>query len=240
MTMSIAPADLHSAHRDDTKTREPDRDCPLCPRLVSFRHANRVRYPEWFNAPVPSFGPLDAALLIVGLAPGLRGANCTGRPFTGDYAGVLLYETLLQFGFASGTYGERPDDGLVLKGCRITNAVRCVPPENKPLPEEIIACNSFLSASIAGMRDVRAILALGKIAFDAVLRASGLKLSQCKFAHGAAFDIGNGRKLFGSYHCSRYNTNTGRLTPAMFHGVFKEIAAHLRPAGNAGHHARID
>jgi uracil-DNA glycosylase family 4 len=189
---------------------------------------------------VPSFGPPDAALLIVGLAPGLRGANRTGRPFTGDYAGVLLYETLLHFGFACGSYGEHPDDGLVLKGCRITNAVRCVPPENKPLPDEITACNGFLSASIAGMQNVKAILALGKIAFDAVLRASGIKPSQCKFAHGAAFDIGNGLKLFGSYHCSRYNTNTGRLTPAMFHRVFEEIAAHLGPAGNAGHHARID
>jgi len=176
----------------------------------------------------------------VGLAPGLKGANRTGRPFTGDYAGVLLYETLLQFGFASGSYGERPDDGLVLKGCRITNAVRCVPPENKPLPQEIATCNCFLRATIAGMQDVKAILALGKIAFDGVLRALGLKLSQYKFAHGAAFDLGGRRKLFGSYHCSRYNTNTGRLTPAMFHRVFEEIAAHLRPTGNAGHHARID
>jgi uracil-DNA glycosylase family 4 len=240
MTMSIAPADLHAAHCGDTRAGEPHRDCPLCPRLVSFRHANRVKYPEWFNAPVPSFGPPDAPLLIVGLAPGLRGANRTGRPFTGDYAGVLLYETLLQFGFASGSYGECPDDGLVLKGCRITNAVRCVPPENKPLPDEIAACNGFLSASIAGTENVRAILALGKIAFDAVLRALGFKLSRCKFAHGAAFDLGDGCKLFGSYHCSRYNTNTGRLTPAMFHRVFEDVAAHLRAAGNAGHPARVD
>jgi uracil-DNA glycosylase len=240
MATSTAPADLHDAHRSDRRAEEPHRDCPLCPRLSSFRHANRVKYPEWFNAPVPSFGQPDATLLIVGLAPGLRGANRTGRPFTGDYAGVLLYETLLQFGFASGSYGEHPGDGLVLKGCRITNAVRCVPPENKPLPEEITSCNAFLSASIAGMDDVRAILALGRIAFDAVLRASGIKPSQRRFAHGAAFDIGKGRKLFCSYHCSRYNTNTGRLTPAMFHRVFEEIAAHLRSAGNAGHHARAD
>jgi uracil-DNA glycosylase family 4 len=238
--MSVAPADLHAAHCGDRSAGEPLRDCPLCPRLVRFRHANRVKYPEWFNGPVPSFGQPDAALLIVGLAPGLKGANRTGRPFTGDYAGVLLYETLLQFGFASGSYGQDPKDGLVLKGCRITNAVRCVPPENKPLPEEIAACNGFLSALIGGMENVRAILALGKIAFDAVLRASGLKPSRQRFAHGAAFDIGNGRKLFGSYHCSRYNTNTGRLTPAMFHRVFEDIAAHLRPAGNAGNHARVD
>jgi uracil-DNA glycosylase family 4 len=179
-------------------------------------------------------------LLIAGLAPGLRGANRTGRPFTGDYAGVLLYETLLQFGFASGSYGEHPKDGLILKGCRITNAVRCVPPENKPLPDEITACNGFLIASIAQMPNLKAILALGKIAFDAVLRASGLKLSHCKFAHGAACNIGNELKLFGSYHCSRYNTNTGRLTPAMFHCVFEDIAAHIRLAGNAGYPARAD
>jgi uracil-DNA glycosylase family 4 len=204
---------------------------------VSFRDANRTKYPDWFNAPVPSFGPADAELFIVGLAPGLRGANRTGRPFTGDYAGVLLYETLLQFGFASGSYGEHPEDGLILTGCRITNAVRCVPPENKPVPDEITACNGFLKASIGEMPEVKAILALGKIAFDAVLRALGLKLSQCKFGHGAAFDLGNGRKLFGSYHCSRYNTNTGRLTPAMFHSVFEEISVHLKPAG---HHARAD
>jgi uracil-DNA glycosylase family 4 len=146
----------------------------------------------------------------------------------------------LQFGFASGSYGEHPDDGLVLKGCQITNAVRCVPPENKPLPEEIATCNEFLKASINGMRNVKAILALGKIAFDAVLRASNLKPSRFTFAHGAVLDLGDGCKLFGSYHCSRYNTNTGRLTSAMFHRVFEEIAAHLRAAGNAGHHARID
>jgi uracil-DNA glycosylase family 4 len=238
--MSVAPADLHSAHRYDTRAGEPHPSCPLCPRLAGFRQSNRIKFPDWFNAPVPSFGPRDAGLLIVGLAPGLRGANRTGRPFTGDYAGVLLYETLLRFGFATGNYGEHPDDGLVLKGCRITNAVRCVPPENKPLPQEIATCNAFLKASIAGMQDVKAILALGRIAFDSVLRASDLKPSQYKFAHGAAFDIGNGRKLFGSYHCSRYNTNTGRLTPAMFHRVVEEIAAHLRPAGNAGHYARVD
>jgi len=198
---------------------------------VSFREANRAKYPEWFNAPVPSFGPPDAKLLIVGLAPGLKGANRTGRPFTGDYAGILLYETLLRFGFASGSYGERTDDGLVLKGCRITNAARCVPPENKPLPDEIAACRGFLSAELAEMQNLSVILALGRIAFDTAIRAAGLKPSQYKFGHGEAVDIGDGRKLFGCYHCSRYNTNTGRLTPAMFHRVFEEIAVHLQSAG---------
>lgn len=169
--------------------------------------------------------------LIVGLAPGLKGANRSGRPFTGDYAGLLLYDTLLRFGFASGTYGAEPDDGLVLTGCRITNAVRCVPPGNKPLPDEIAACRGFLAAALTEMHRLSAILALGKIAFDATLRASGLKVSQYKFAHDAIVDMGDGRKLFASYHCSRYNTNTGRLTAVMFHSVFEEIAAHLGRAG---------
>ncbi len=216
---------------------EPQPDCPVCPRLVSFREENRAKYPGWFNAPVPSFGPADARLLIVGLAPGLKGANRTGRPFTGDFAGVLLYETLLRFGFASGSYAERADDGLTLTGCRITNSVRCVPPQNKPLPDEIAACRGFLNAVLAEMRSLNAILALGKIAFDTVIRTAGLKPSQYKFGHGEAVDIGGDRKLFGSYHCSRYNTNTGRLTPAMFHGVFDKIAAHL---GRAGQDARTE
>jgi len=207
---------------------EPPADCAFCPRLAAFREANRAKYPDWFNAPVPSFGPPDAALIIVGLAPGLKGANRTGRPFTGDYAGVLLYGTLLKFGFAAGRYDERPGDGLVLKGCRITNAVRCVPPENKPLPQEAAACRPFLSAVLAQSRRPGAILALGKIAFDGTVRALGLKASQYKFSHGAVVDIGDGRKLFGSYHCSRYNTNTGRLTPAMVHRVFDDIAFYLR------------
>ncbi len=240
MTKNCAPLALNPAPGDCARISDPGRDCPLCPRLADFRRANRAKYPEWFNAPVPSFGPIGAPLLIVGLAPGLKGANRTGRPFTGDYAGVLLYETLLAFGFAKGTYAERPDDGLVLTGCRITNAVRCVPPENKPLPEEAAACRGFLEAALMGMPGLSAILALGKIAFDAVLRTSGLKLSQYKFSHGSTFDIGKGRKLFGSYHCSRYNTNTGRLTPPMFHGVFEEIVAHLRRTGHAGFHARVD
>jgi uracil-DNA glycosylase len=215
--------------------QEPQANCAMCARLASFRYENREAYPDWFNGPVPSFGPSDARLLIVGLAPGLKGANRTGRPFTGDYAGILLYETLQRYGYASGTYAERIDDGLVLKDCRITNSVRCVPPQNKPLPTEINACRVFLSGVLAEMENLSAILALGKIAFDTVIRAAGLKASQHKFGHGEAASIGAGRWLFGSYHCSRYNTNTGRLTPAMFHSVFDKIAVHL---GRAGRHAR--
>ena len=235
MTIQMAPPDPRSGARIAAGPREPLPDCPFCPRLVSFREENRAKFPGWFNAPVPSFGPADARLLIVGLAPGLKGANRTGRPFTGDFAGILLYETLLRYGFASGSYAERADDGLVLTGCRITNSVRCVPPQNKPLPDEIAACRGFLNAVLAEMQNLNAILALGKIAFDTVIRAAGLKPSHCKFGHGEAADIGNGRKLFGSYHCSRYNTNTGRLTPGMFHAVFDQIAAHL---GRAGQDAR--
>jgi uracil-DNA glycosylase family 4 len=189
-----------------------------------------MQYPEWFNAPVPSFGPASARLLIVGLAPGLKGANRTARPFTGDYAGLLLYETLLAFGFASGTYDQRPDDGLTLVDCRITNAVRCVPPENKPLPAEITACSGFLAGTLREMPNLAAILALGRIAFESVIRTSGLKISQFPFRHGESFNLGAGTKLFGSYHCSRYNTNTGRLTPVMFHRVFEDIAAYLHCA----------
>lgn len=225
MALSIAPS---PAFESEAKAAtEPQPGCIFCPRLAEFRRANRTKFPDWFNAPVPSFGAVDASLLIVGLAPGLKGANRTGRPFTGDFAGFLLYETLLAYGFARGTYDQRPDDGLVLTGCRITNAVRCVPPENKPLPGEVAACRGFLAATLKEMRKVRAILALGRIAFDATLRALVLKPSQYKFSHGEAFELGNGLKLFGSYHCSRYNTSTGRLTPDMFRDVFGKIAAHL-------------
>jgi uracil-DNA glycosylase family 4 len=237
MTIQMAPTDVRSGPRKVAGPREPQPDCPFCPRLVSFREANRAKFPDWFNAPVPSFGPANAELLIVGLAPGLKGANRTGRPFTGDFAGILLYDTLLRYGLASGTYAERPDDGLVLTGCRITNSVRCVPPQNKPLPDEIAACRVFLSGVLADMPNLHAILALGRIAFDTVIRAAGLKPSQFKFGHGEAVDIAKGLKLFGSYHCSRYNTNTGRLTPAMFHGVFDKIAAHL---GRSGQDARTE
>jgi uracil-DNA glycosylase len=227
VTVSIAPSPARAA---SAAAPEPDCDCFFCPRLADFRRSNRIKYPDWFNAPVPSFGSRDASLLIVGLAPGLKGANRTGRPFTGDFAGVLLYETLLAYGFARGTYGERADDGLVLQGCRITNSVRCVPPENKPTPDEAAACRGFLAATLKEMPSVRAILALGRIAFESTLRALALKPSLHKFSHGGALDLGSGRKLFGSYHCSRYNTNTGRLTTEMFREVFEEIVVHLKSA----------
>jgi uracil-DNA glycosylase family 4 len=205
----------------------PPRDCPLCPRLASFRADNRARFADWHNAPVPSFGPLDAPLLIVGLAPGLRGANRTGRPFTGDWAGDLLYATLLRFGLARGRYEARPDDGLKLTRARICNAVRCVPPENKPTPAEIAACNPFLKGELAAMPGLRVVLALGAIAHGAVLRALGRPASSARFAHGARHGL-DGLVLADSYHCSRYNTNTGRLTEAMFHAVFDDLMPILR------------
>jgi uracil-DNA glycosylase family 4 len=206
---------------------QPDRDCPLCPRLAAFRLMQRSLFPDWHNAPVASFGGDDARLLIVGLAPGLRGANRTGRPFTGDFAGVLLYATLRKFGFARGEYGERRDDGLTLIDCRITNAVRCVPPENKPEPAEIAACNRFLVAEIKGLARLKAVLALGAIAHQAVLTACGERRSAFPFGHGAMHALSGGLLLADSYHCSRYNTNTGKLTPAMFEAVFAEIRARL-------------
>jgi uracil-DNA glycosylase family 4 len=193
---------------------------------VAFREEWRKREPAWFNAPVPSFGPLDARVLIVGLAPGLRGANRTGRPFTGDYAGDLLYATLLEYGFARGDYQARPDDTLELIDARITNAVRCVPPENKPTPPEIHTCRDFLKPTMAEMPNLRAIVALGRIAHETVVKALGAKRSEAAFAHGCAAPIGN-YVLFSSYHCSRYNTNTGVLTPKMFRDVFKAVRAHL-------------
>lgn len=205
---------------------EPDPDCPLCPRLAAFRQAVRAREPGWFNAPVPSFGDPGARLLIVGLAPGLQGANRTGRPFTGDYAGELLYGTLLEYGFARGVYQARPDDGLTLVDCRISNAVRCVPPQNKPLPAEINTCRTFLSATIETMPRLRAIVALGRIAHDTVLKPLKLKSSAAPFAHGATHRAGSIR-LYDSYHCSRYNTNTRVLTPEMFRKVFARVKADL-------------
>jgi uracil-DNA glycosylase len=192
----------------------PGRDCSLCPRLVTYRDENRAKEPAWHNAPVPSFGALDAELLVVGLAPGVRGANRTGRPFTGDYAGVLLYHTLIKFGFATGIYQERPDDGLMLQNCRVTNAVRCVPPQNLPTPAEDKTCNHFLVAEIAAMPRSRAILTLGTVAHLMSLRALGAKASAHKFAHGATHAPGDVR-LFNSYHVSRYNTSTRRLTTQM-------------------------
>jgi uracil-DNA glycosylase len=206
---------------------QPGRDCPLCPRLAAFRLTQRSLFPDWHNAPVASFGGDDSRLLIVGLAPGLRGANRTGRPFTGDFAGVLLYATLRKFGFARGEYGERSDDGLTLVDCRITNAVRCVPPENKPEPAEIAACNSFLVAETQRLPRLKAVLALGTIAHQAVLSAFAERRSSFPFGHGAMHALSRGLLLADSYHCSRYNTNTGKLTPAMFEAVFAEIRARL-------------
>ena len=203
----------------------PDRDCPLCQRLVDFRLAARARFPDWHNAPVPPFGPDGARLLIVGLAPGLQGANRTGRPFTGDYAGNLLYATLQEFGLSRGAYDQRPDDGLELVDCRISNAVKCVPPENKPTPEEIRICNRFLAEELASLPRLKVILALGSIAHDAVLVGMGQRKSAAKFSHGARHALPRGLSLFDSYHCSRYNTNTGRLTTDMFRDVVGKAAA---------------
>ena len=205
---------------------EPDQNCPLCPRLAAFRAEARAREPAWHNAPVASFGDPNARVLIVGLAPGLQGANRTGRPFTGDYAGDLLYSTLLDYGFASGKYEARPDDGLTLVDCRISNAVRCVPPQNKPLPAEINTCRPFLAATMATMPKVAAIVMLGRIAHDTTLKALGLKAVAAPFAHGAVHKAGNIR-LYDSYHCSRYNTNTGVLTPKMFRDVFARVRKDL-------------
>jgi uracil-DNA glycosylase family 4 len=211
---------------DLNETPCPGRDCPLCPRLAAFRSEARATFPDWHNAPVPSFGEPSARLLVVGLAPGLRGANRTGRPFTGDWAGDLLYETLIDFGYASGVYDERPDDGLMLIDCRITNAVRCVPPQNKPTPAEITTCRAFLVPTIETMPNLRAIVALGRIAHESVVRALGSKLSTMPFAHGARHQA-NGLALYDSYHCSRYNTNTGVLTPEMFRNVFAAVKEEL-------------
>ena len=205
----------------------PGPDCPLCPRLVAFREANREREPDWHNAPVPTFGPMDARLLVVGLAPGMRGANRTGRPFTGDGAGNLLYPALLATGFARGSYEARPDDGLELRDCRITNGVRCVPPENKPTTAEIRTCNGFLAEEIAALPRLGAILALGGIAHGAVLTALGQRKSAFAFGHGALHALPGGLLLADSYHCSRPNTNTGRLTEAMFLAVLEELRAAL-------------
>lgn len=201
----------------------PPLDCDLCPRLVAYRDQNNATWPDWHNAPVPSFGPIDAQLLIVGLAPGVKGANRTGRPFTGDYAGDLLYQTLGRFGFANGTYDKRPDDGVTLVDCRIANGVRCVPPENKPVGAEVNACRPFLIAEIEAMTNLKVILALGGIAHNTVLSTLGERRASYKFAHCVTHDLLNGLKLADSYHCSRYNTNTGRLTEEMFEDVFRMI-----------------
>lgn len=203
----------------------PGHNCALCPRLVEFRHEARAKFPDKFNGPVPPFGDLDASLLIVGLAPGLKGANFSGRPFTGDYAGDLLYATLLKFGLAEGTYGAHADDGLKLKGVRITNAVRCVPPQNKPTPAEEKTCRPFLVNEIAAMPNLKTILSLGLVSHNAVIKTMGLKISSFKFGHGTVHDLGKDLQLIDSYHCSRYNTNTNRLTTEMFEDVFERIVS---------------
>lgn len=206
---------------------EAPRDCPLCPRLVAFRRECRAEFPDWWNAPVPAFGDANAWLGIVGLAPGKHGANRTGRPFTGDYAGELLYATLLKFGLAEGEFKARPDDGLKLKGAIILNAVKCLPPANKPEPAEIKTCRNYFEAALAVLPSVRVLVALGQIAHVAAARALGLPPSSTKFGHGAEAVAPDGRILLSSYHCSRYNQNTGRLDAAMFESVF-ERALELR------------
>lgn len=198
-------------------------NCDRCPRLVELRNALRTSYPDWHNAPVSSFGSLDARLLIVGLAPGLRGANRTGRPFTGDYAGDLLYATLCKFGFAEGVYSADPGDGLVLIDCRVTNAVRCLPPENKPIGAEVNLCGQFLAGEINAMKNLKFIISLGTVAHGAVVKSFGFRQKDWPFRHGAHHKLENGLLVADSYHCSRYNTNTGRLTEAMFEDVFRAV-----------------
>ncbi len=195
---------------------DPDRNCTRCPRLVAFREANKIKFPDFFNGAVPSFGPESAELLIVGMAPGLKGANWSGRPFTGDYAGDLLYDCLIETGFADGTYGRDPRDGLRLINCRITNAVRCVPPQNKVIGDEVNQCKPFLLKTIAAMPNLKCLLILGKVAHDAVLKVMGYTLSHYKFTHTGLHVLNDQLTMVGSYHCSRYNVNTGRLTRPMF------------------------
>ena len=203
----------------------PPHDCPLCPRLVAFREESRRLYPDWFNGPVPNWGDPQPKLIIVGLAPGLRGANRTGRPFTGDYAGDTLYKALLKFGLATGEYRADPHDSLQLRGAMIANGVHCVPPQNKPTGDEIKTCRRFLVAAIEAHPTVRAFLVLGRIAHDQLLSTLGERRTKFPFAHGAEHELISGIRLFDSYHCSRYNTNTGVLTEAMFDEVVGRAAA---------------
>ena len=218
-----SPADL-----SPVPNAEAPRDCPLCPRLVIFRRECRDEHPDWWNAPVPAFGDPEAWLVIVGLAPGKHGANRTGRPFTGDYAGELLYETLLKFGLAEGEYGADPTDGLKLKGAVILNAVKCLPPANKPEPGEIRTCRNYFEAALASLPKVRVLLALGQIAHVAAARALGLPPTTTKFGHAAEAKAADGRLLLSSYHCSRYNQNTGRLDRPMFEAVFERALSLIR------------
>jgi uracil-DNA glycosylase family 4 len=207
-------------HESPVPEAEAPRDCPLCPRLVALRQELRGRHPDWWNAPVPAFGDRDAWLAIVGLAPGMWGANRTGRPFTGDHSGILFYRTLLKFGLAKGDYAERVDDGLELKGCVILNSVKCLPPQNKPLPQEVAACRIYYEPALALLPKVRMLVALGRIAHDNAVRSAGGRLAAFPFAHLAEHVLPDGRILIDSYHCSRYNQNTGRITAEMFEAVF--------------------
>lgn len=219
-----------TSNRADLRPPEAPTDCALCPRLVAYRRNNQIAEPTWFNGAVPSFGELNGRLLIVGLAPGRNGANRTGRPFTGDYAGDLLYATLLKHNFARGTYAAMPNDGLQLVDCMITNAVRCVPPENKPTPDEITTCRPYFASRLDHLPNVRAIIALGRIAHDQTLTTLNLKKSAYPFAHGARHQVTNKAVLFDSFHCSRYNTNTRRLTTDMFEAVFSAVRQELDTA----------
>lgn len=226
MAMMKVMTSMTTTRTETDAPPEAPLDCPLCPRLVAYRKQNSELEPDWFNAPVPSFGTSEAELLVIGLAPGRMGANRTGRPFTGDWAGDLLYPTLKTFGFADGEYDARPDDGLKLKSAMITNAVRCVPPENKPVGAEINACRPFLKSRLEALPKLKVMITLGKISHDSTVRALGLKLKDHSFGHAARFEVetpwhDQPLALISSYHCSRYNTNTGRLTEAMFHDVFR-------------------
>lgn len=224
--MARAPA-RKETDAESVACAEPEKTCARCPRLVDYRRANAKDYPAYYNGPAPSFGDDGARLLVIGLAPGLHGANRTGRPFTGDYAGDLLYRTLARFGFSKGAYAARPDDGVALQRTMISNAVRCAPPENKPTPAEIRACRPFLKARIESLPHLKAIVCLGRVAHDSTLAALEIRPKSAPFAHGAAHPTGRGVTIFDSYHCSRYNTNTGRLTERMFEKVFASVRAHL-------------
>ena len=207
----------------------PTHDCPLCPRLVGYREQNRQAHPDWFNGPVPSWGPFASQLLIVGMAPGVKGANRTGRPFTGDHAGVLLYETLLGAGLARGRYDAAIDDGLELTGCRIINAVRCVPPANLPMPPEAPTCNRSPAAELQAMPNPPAGLCLGVLSHAAVLKACGIPPSRIRFRHGQLHQLPDGLILADSYHVSRYNTSTRKLTAEMFRQVVRDVAEQIDP-----------
>ena len=210
---------------------EPERECDFCGRLVAFRHTHRELNPTFHNAPVPTWYPEASKggkeavkLMVVGMAPGLKGANRTGRPFTGDWAGDLLYSTLCEFGFAEGRYAADPEDTLKLRDCAITNVVRCVPPQNKPVGQEVNACRPFLINTLNGLPNLRLLISLGKISHDSTARALGVRVASVPFGHNAQFEMDR-YTVLSSYHCSRYNTNTGRLTEAMFHDVFSHARA---------------